>query len=481
MYELASPVRLKVIMKYLSQVLIGAAFVIFIPFLAAAFSGETFVAAIYLLITAVIFLAGFVINKILPEDEMERKEAVIIVALVFPLLALICTYPLTLLTDISFTDAFFEAVSGVTTTGLSVSPQNPGDLFLFMRSWLQWIGGIGILVIALITFSNPGASAYRLYSVNTGDRKLRPTVFATAKVIISLYVILTLISFVLLLAGGMPVFDALCHSMSSVSTGGFSTSGESVSGFPGYFLPLIVTVSCILGAINFGLYPSSLENIRNLFSDIQIKYFFAIGIFGSVVLLITLGNSYSFDESISVSFFQAFSALTTSGFSTVDTGSLPDVSKVVISALMWAGGCMGSTAGGIKIIRLIILLKIIQLVYIRFFLPKEALTPLKIGSESIDPEIVYNTITVFLLYFIVIFVSAFIFMIYGFNPVDSLFEVSSALGTVGLSCGITCAGMPVFLKVVLIFDMLLGRIEIIPLFILLLPRTWIKREKRVCG
>jgi trk system potassium uptake protein TrkH len=140
---------------------------------------------------------------------------------------------------------------------------------------------------------------------------------------------------------------------------------------------------------------------------------------------------------------------------------------------MWTGGSMGSTAGGIKILRLIVLLSIVYMVFIRYFLPREVVTPLKVGGSTIDPEKVLNLVTFLVLYLGVLIVSAFIFMVHGYSMVDSLFETSSALGTVGLSTGITSPLLPLQLKIVLIVDMLLGRIEIIPLALLLFPRTWI--------
>ncbi|MDD3406673.1 MAG: TrkH family potassium uptake protein [Methanomicrobium sp.] len=479
MYELVSPVRPKVLLRYLSRLIIGSGFVLLAPLIAALFYGEVTVFAIYILIVAAIMIFGLAVSRILPDEELERKEAVLLAAFIFPFLAAVCTLPISFLTDMTLLDAFFEAVSGVTTTGLSVSPSDAGPVFLFTRSWLQWTGGIGILIIAMLIFASPGASAYRLYSVNISEEKIRPTVYATAKTILTIYCALTITAFILLILGGMSVFDSLCHAMSSVSTGGFSTSENSISGFSGIFLPFIITLSCIMGAMNFSLYSLSPGNIRAFISDIQTKYFFAAALLGFVILFFTIYDSSFFQESISISLFQAFSALTTSGFSTVDLSLLTDASKAVLTVLMWTGGCVGSTAGGIKIIRLIILLKIIHIVFIRFFLPREALTPLKAGKEVIESDIVYSTITYVLLYFSAILISCFIFIIYGFEPGSALFEVSSAIGTVGLSCGITDAALPSELKIVLIVDMLLGRIEIIPLVILLYPRTWIKRRGRI--
>ncbi|MBN2733935.1 MAG: TrkH family potassium uptake protein [Methanomicrobiaceae archaeon] len=475
MYELVSPVRLDVLLKHLSKILIGTGFVLLIPLLVALFYGEIIVSGIYFLIVGLIIISGYLINKALPNSELEKKEALVLAAVIFPFLALICTLPMALLTDMTLIDAFFETVSGITTTGLSVSPTDPGPVFLFTRSWLQWIGGIGILVIAMMIFVNPGTSAYRFYSVNTGENKIKPTVFATTKILIKIYLIITTIAFALLFLGGMNIFDAVCHALSSVSTGGFSTNTNSISGFTSPFIPLIVTVCCVLGALNFSLYSRIPKDIKSIFSDIQTRYFLLFGILGFVLLFFTLSGSNSVEDTISIAFFQAFSAITTSGFSTIDPATLPDSSKAVLTALMWAGGSMGSTAGGIKIIRIIILLKIVHIIFIRFFLPKEVLTPLKIGDEIVDSDTVYTIITYIFLYFIVTAVSCFIFMLHGFALDNSLFEVSSAIGTVGLSCGITDAAMPFILKIVLIADMLLGRIEIIPLFILLFTRTWVKR------
>jgi trk/ktr system potassium uptake protein len=214
---------------------------------------------------------------------------------------------------------------------------------------------------------------------------------------------------------------------------------------------------------------------KPFFSDIQFRYFLVFATIGILLLFFTLAGTMNPAEGLFVSVFQAFSALSTAGFSTVDINTLPDGSKAVLTALMWVGGSVGSTAGGIKILRLIILLKVVHLVFIRYFLPREALTPLKLGEEVIETEMVYNILTFVFLYSMVLVASSFLFMLYGFGLDNALFEVSSALGTVGLSCGITSAAMPDLLKGVLIIDMLLGRIEIVPLFILAFPRTWVKR------
>jgi len=475
MYELVSPVKPLVVLKYLAVLMMGAGAALLVPLIVAIYFRDFSIAAIYAVVGTTIIVLGYLFNRLLPDEDLEWKESLVIAALIFPFSALLSAIPFALSTGMPFLDAFFEAVSGVTTTGLSVAPADVGPVFLFARSWLQWVGGIGVVIIILMVFVTPGISAYRLYAVNAGEQKTRPTVMATATLLVKIYCVLTAISFFILLLGGMSPFDAVCHALSSVSTGGFSTRSESVAGFSEFVIPFLITISCLMGAFNFSLYPKMLEDKKAFFTDIQFRYFLIFALIGILLMLFTLLGSLPFGEAVSVTVFQAFSALSTAGFATVDINMLPDGSKAVLTVLMWVGGSVGSTAGGIKILRLVILLKVVHLVFIRYFLPREALTPLKIGDEVIESEMVYNILTFVFLYSMVLVVSSFLFMLYGFGLDNALFEVSSALGTVGLSCGITSASMPDLLKGVLIVDMLLGRIEIIPLFILFFPRTWVKR------
>jgi trk system potassium uptake protein TrkH len=475
MYELVSPVKPLVVLKYLSVLVMGAGAMLLVPLIVALYFREYTIAGMYVIIGVTIILLGFLFHRLLPAGELEWKEALIIAAVIFPFVALLSAIPFTLSTGMPFLDAYFEAVSGVTTTGLSVAPATVGPAFLFARSWLQWVGGIGIIIIILMVFIPPGTSAHRLYAINSPETPLRPGVTATAKLLVQIYCLLTAISFIVLFAGGMPIFDAVCHALSAVSTGGFSTRAESAAGFSGLTIPFLITLSCLMGAFNFSLYPRLIENKKALISDIQFRYFLVFAAIGILLLFFTMPGDMNPLEGLSVSAFQAFSALSTAGFATVDISTLPDGSKAVLTALMWVGGSVGSTAGGIKILRLIILLKVVHLVFIRYFLPREALTPLKLGEDVIETEMVYNILTFVFLYSLVLVSSSFIFMLYGFGLDNAIFEVSSALGTVGLSCGITSAAMPSLLKGVLIVDMLLGRIEIVPLVILIFPRTWVKR------
>lgn len=475
MYELVSPVDTRVVLKYMGRLMMGMGAVLAVPMIVALIFMELHTAAVYGATGLLIVIAGYLLVRILPEVELRWKESLVIAAIIFPFLALLNAFPFALSTGMNLSDSFFEAVSGITTTGLSVAPAGVGPVFLFARSWLQWIGGIGIVIIVLLVFIHPGTSAFRLFSANVGESRIRPNVMATASILVKVYLAITAVAFMLLLLSGMPVFDSICHALSAVSTGGFSTGDNSIASFPGIFVPVTIFIGFMMGAVNFGLYSRLSGGIKDFFSDVQFRYFILVLFLGFVLLLSTMVVEMPLGEALPASAFQAASALSTAGFSTIDIGSLPDSSKAVLTLLMWIGGSVGSTAGGIKIMRLIILFKLVHLVFIRFFLPKEALTPLKVADEVVEPEHVYHIVTYVMLYALVIIISSFIFMLHGTGLDNAVFEVSSALGTVGLSTGITGPMMPEILKWTLVVDMVLGRIEIIPLCILLFPRTWIRR------
>lgn len=190
----------------------------------------------------------------------------------------------------------------------------------------------------------------------------------------------------------------------------------------------------------------------------------------------SLSYTVSITDAIPIAVFQVISALTTTGYSTINIGGLPETSRSVLLVLMGIGGSLGSTSGGLKIFRLILIVQLIRFILIRIFLPKEVVFPLKVGERVMEQDEVYQHVSYVFLYGIVLAISYFIFLIYGYGMSNSLFEVTSALGTVGLSTGLTSPTLPLVLKGVLSVDMLLGRLEIIPFLILLNPKTWWKRQ-----
>ena len=477
MYELHTPVNTKAVAKYMGYYLLAFSFVLVAPMIVALLFHNFEAAAYYGVCAAIIFLAGSITYRTLPDYDLETKEALIIVALVFPISALLSSIPMSLSTGMPLFDAYFESVSAVTTTGLSVAPADVGPVFLFARSWGQWVGGIGIILVVLSVLISPGTTAFRIYKANYGDMKLKPTVISTTRTLGKVYVVITLFSIGLLLLSGMSLFDSICHAFCCVSTGGFSTQTASIGAYNGNLTPAAISISCILGAISFVLYPYLFKKPEKFFRDKELKYFLITILLGSIVFAFTLSRENFVYAVIKDNLFQIISAITTAGFSTFDLSVLSEASKAVLIFVMWIGGCMGSTAGGIKVFRVLLLFKIVHNVLMRLFLPRETITPMKIEEHVIESEEIYNLVTFMLLYVLILVASSFIFMLYGVDTSTSVFEVSSALSTVGLSAGATSAAMPAILKAVLIIDMLFGRIEIIPLILLFMPGTWIKRKR----
>ncbi|MBP1910736.1 TrkH family potassium uptake protein [Methanolobus bombayensis] len=477
MYELHTPVDIKAVAKYMGYYLIAFSFVLVVPMLVAIIFHNLEAAAYYGGSAATIFIVGSFIYRTLPDYDLETKEALIIVALVFPISAFLSSIPMSLSTGMPLFDAYFESVSAVTTTGLSVAPTDAGPVFLFARSWGQWVGGIGIILVVLSVLISPGTTAYRIYKANYGDMKIKPTVVATTRTLGKVYIIITLVSIILLLLSGMSFFDSICHAFCCVSTGGFSTQTASIGAYQGDLIPAAISISCLLGAISFVLYPYLLEKPEKFIRNKELKLFLALIVFSSLVFAFTLSKESFGYAIIKDNLFQIISAITTAGFSTFDLSILSEASKAVLIFIMWIGGSMGSTAGGIKVFRVLLLFKVVHNVLLRLFLPRETITPMKIEEHVIQSEEIYNLVTFMLLYTLILVASSFIFMLYGFDTSSSVFEASSALSTVGLSAGVTNAAMPAVLKAVLIIDMLFGRIEIVPLILLFMPGTWIKRKK----
>jgi trk system potassium uptake protein TrkH len=472
MYELVSPIEVGRIGKYFGYFLMALGIILLPPAAFAAFVHETYAAVIFTGVAGSTLGAGFILYRILPRTELRLKEAIVLTAIFFPLSSIISAVPVHLITGVTYADALFECIAGITTTGLSVMPTVSDPLFLFFRSWLQWIGGIGIIIVVLLIFLKPGTTTFLLFETQNSTDIVKPGVIATAIRLGKVYIAITLLAFGLFWAGGMIPFDALCHALSAVSTGGFSTKTGSIADFPGMAIPVVMCVVMVMGGTDFSIFPELFQNPKKFFGDVQLRYFTVFAATGIALMVFSLAATVAVVDAIPVAVFQVISALTTTGFSTISIGELPETSRAVLIVLMGIGGSLGSTSGGLKIFRLILIVQIIRIIFMRIFLPREVVIPLKVGERVIKPDEVYQHVSYIFLYGIVLAVSCFVFMVHGCGMSNSLFEVTSALGTVGLSTGLTSPSLPFVLKGVLAIDMLLGRLEIIPFLILLNPMTW---------
>ncbi|MFQ6117406.1 MAG: TrkH family potassium uptake protein [Candidatus Bipolaricaulia bacterium] len=423
-----------------------------------------------------LFLGGYLGTRRLSSSQgLELKEALVVTALAYLLFALVGALPL--LREASFINGLFEALSGFTTTGLSVvDPARLPKTLLFFRSYMQWIGGAGIIVLSLAILLRPGGTAFRLYSAEFGEENLVGSVVATARIVLRVYLILSALNYIAYIAVGMGPFDALLNALSTISTGGFSPWQGSIGHYQSTPIDLVTIIFMWIGAISFPLwYLARREGVKRFLADRQVHYLLGLSALGGLLLL--LGSGFA-ARNIVPGLFQAATALSTTGFAVTDQRGLSAGARLVTIVLMIIGGATGSTAGGIKLFRLIILLRLLRWLFLRPLLPEEAKLPIKYGGGGVSDRELKAIAAFVLLYLAILIIAALILMLSGYGFADALFEAASAQGTVGLSVGITSKAMPTLAKLVLMLLMWLGRLEIIPVLIALYPGIWFKLRRR---
>jgi len=422
-----------------------------------------------------LFLGGYLGTRRLSQaQELELKEALVITALAYLLFALVGAIPF--LRETTFINGLFEALSGFTTTGLSVvGPTRIPKTLLFFRSYAQWIGGAGIIVLSLAILLRPGQAAFRLYATEFGQENIVGSVIATARVVLRIYLILTLLNYVAFLAVGMGPFAALLHALSTISTGGFSAWSDSIGHYRSMAVNLVTTLFMWIGATSFPLwYLARAKGPKKPLADRQLHYLLGLSLFGGFFLMIGFGLVA---RNVVPGLFQAVTALTTTGFNISDQEQLSAGAKLVTIILMIIGGATGSTAGGIKLFRLIVLVGLLRWLFLRPLLPLEAKIPIKYGESGVSDRELKAIAGFILLYLTILIIAALILMLCGYDFADALFEAASAQGTVGLSVGITSPTMPTLAKLALMLLMWLGRLEIAPVLIALYPGIWFKLRK----
>ncbi len=464
------------------------AFVLFLPALVSLLYRESCVWDF--LITIVISL-GFgtaltLLSK--PRDHViYAKEGFIIVSLAWLAMSSFGSLPFVLSGEIpSFVDAFFETVSGFTTTGASIlnDVEAMSHGLLFWRSFTHWLGGMGVLVFVMAILPSVSDRSIHIMRAEMPGPiigKLVPRAKDTAKILYLIYIVMTALQVVFLLCGGMPLFDSLLHAFGTAGTGGFGIKADSIGGYSSY-LQWVITVFMLLFGINFNLYYLLL--IRRLRSAVRSsELWWYIGIVAISVAAITWNISTEtslFGDNLRTAAFQVSSIITTTGYSTVDFNTWPQFSKTVLLMLMFIGGCAGSTAGGLKVSRVLILFKRIRRELRRMIHPR-SVNSVQFEGKTV-PEPTLNNVTVYLA--IYLFIYFIILLLLSFEPFDfetNFSATAACFNNVGP--GFSLVGPAAsystyspFSKLVLSFAMLFGRLEIFPLILTLSPTTWSKNK-----
>ncbi|GAF05578.1 TrkH family potassium uptake protein [Saccharicrinis fermentans] len=436
--------------------------------------------------SAITFFTGGIcwfFNKTNHKVQLKR-ESFIIVTTVWVVMSIFGALPYLLSGAINnFTDAFFEAISGFTTTGASVI----NDIealphgILFWRSITHLIGGMGIIVLAVAILPYFGFGGMQLYNAEAAgvvNDKLHPKITRTAKSLWGIYVLLVALETIFLILGGMPLFDALCHSFSTVASGGFSTKNDSIAGYSPY-IQYVIIVFMLFAGTNFSLfYFLGRGNWKKFISNSELKVYLYITFITTVFIAITLISLDHFpaEESFRASLFQVSSIITSTGFVTADYTSWHPYITFIFFILMFSGACVGSTSGGIKLFRHMILFKSIQIEFKRMTHP-QAIIPLKIGNKSISVEVIYKVLAFLMLYATICAIGIFSLTLTGMNVESASGAVATSMGGIGPGLGTVGPihnffAVPAIGKWILSALMLLGRLELFSVLILFSTNFW---------
>ncbi|MEZ4334757.1 MAG: potassium transporter TrkG [Myxococcota bacterium] len=471
-------VRPGVILHQLGRAAIALAVLTLLPTLAAWLDGRLDVAMRQLLLIVGLGATGLAGERMRASERIQANEALVVSALVFLLSGLVFAFPLAAY-GLAPLDAVFESISGVTTTGLTTLGSIAGRpaSFLFLRAWLQWVGGLGVVVLALAFVIPSGIAARRLGFDDIEAADFVGATRAHARSVLLAYLGLTAAGFLLCVGVGFDAFDALAQTLAAVSTGGFSTADASLAGRTPAARSAVLLL-CLAGSVSFSFYLRR-PRLRSLARDARLWSLVGLVALGSLAIGLFLEASST--GSIAMHFSQAAwlaaSAQSTAGFSTLDPASLPAGAKVVLIGAMAVGGDVGSTAGGLKIVRLLILLRLVALRIVRASTARGSHWVPRIGGRRVPIEEIEAAAALATGGALVVVASWLAFLAYGHPPLDALFDVVSAVGTVGLSTGTTGPALEPLLKGVLCVDMLMGRVELFAFLVLLLPGTWIGRRR----
>ena len=478
----------KMMGRFLSLILMGEG-IFMIPALAISLiDGTTHVTRAFLITLGIIFAVAGTLLLITRHAQKRffAKEGLFCVGLSWLVMSLFGCLPFCLSGEISsYIDALFEMVSGFTTTGASVvrDVEALSRGVLYWRSFSHWVGGMGVLVflLAIVPMSgkNDGFTMHLLRAESPGPNveKLVPKMRQTAAVLYMTYLALTVLNVVFLLIGNVSFFESICTAFGTAGTGGFGLKNDSMAGYSPY-VQNVCTVFMLLFGINFGcFYLLILRQIRDVFRDEELRFYLGIVVGSIAIITLNIRGLYeTIGEAIRHAAFQVSSIITTTGFATVDFDMWPSLSKGILLVLMMIGACAGSTGGGLKCIRVLLILKGVRRSLAQMLHPQRV-EVIRVNDHPINEKIVANTNAYLCVYFMIMMGSFLLISIDGFSVMTNFSAVVSCVNNIGPgleAVGPTCnfADYGVFSKLVLILDMLAGRLEFFPILALFSLRTW---------
>ena len=440
-----------------------------------------------MLTTSMIGLLLFLFTRQKNDNHLTHRDGIAIVTFGWIAAGLFGTLPFLLSGAIpDFTNAYFESISGFTTTGASILADIEGlpRGILLWRSQMQWFGGMGIIVLSIAILPFLGIGGMQLYKAEIPSPvvdKLKPRVSDTAKILWKVYLLITALEIILLYVGGMSLYDAVCHGFCTMPTGGFSPKNASIAHYNSPYFDGMIIIFMLLAGINFSLHFRLIKGDLKIFGkDPECRVFFSlVGLFIMLIALSTYGEVYASPaKAFRYAAFQVSSIISTTGFVTADYAQWPSLSRNVLLLCMFMGAMAGSTGGGIKTMRIILLVKHGYQEIFRIIHP-HAITSVKMGGRAVPTEILSSVWGFFILFLGLFIIATLIMAALGLDMLSAFTSVAACIGNIGPGLGIVGPAknyieIPFIGKWILIFCMLLGRLEIYTVIALLMPEYWRK-------
>ena len=438
-------------------------------------------------LTLMVGLGGWAATRMSDRTNIGKREGYLVVTLGWIIMSLFGALPFLLSGAIpNFTDAFFETISGFTTTGASIlnDIESIPEGILFWRSMTHWIGGMGIIVLSLAILPILGIGGMQLFVAEvpgpTPD-KIHPRVKETAKRLWFIYVMLTIAETIMLFWGGMSLFDAINHSFATLATGGFSTKQASVAHYTSPYIQYVIALFMFLAGVNFSLHYFALkQRFGKIWSNDEFKFY--SGLVLGVTLILTIGvminQNLGLEQAFRDSLFTTLTIVTTTGFVTADYELWALPLAFIVFILMFTGGSAGSTGGGVKMVRILLIIKN-SLVELKRLIHPRAIIPVRLDGRSVPPPIIFNILAFFVLYLLIFIFASLVMTMLGLDFISAMASVIATLGNIGPGLGIVgptdnYAAIPALGKWFLSFLMLLGRLELFTVLLLFTPTFWSK-------
>ena len=479
----------KLICKYLGYLLCVEAGCMVPPLLIAIYFKQGDAPSFLLSIVFLLIFGGAMSLVPVRQKRMYDRDGFAIVAIGWLLISIFGAMPFVVSGAISSpVDALFEAVSGFTTTGASILTHVEGlpNGILFWRSFTHWMGGMGVLVLMLALMPGGGNSMISLLKAESPGpfpEKLVPRMDRAARLLYLIYFAMTAVEVVLLRIGGMSLFDSLIHAFGTAGTGGFSNRNLSVAAYHSVYIEMVIGVFMLLFGVNFTLYYLLLhKNFRAVFHDEELRLYFCVvaAATGLIALNLTSVMSLPVPEALRQSFFQVSSIITTTGFSSANFALWPFFSQAVLVLLMFLGPCSGSTGGAIKSVRTLVLFKVARREVAKIIHP-HSIYRVRLNGRAIEEETISSILSFFFLYMAAFTCALFLILPDGKDLITSFSAVAATLGNIGPGLGLVgplgnFSEFSSFSKLVFSFCMILGRLEILPVLVILAPASWVRAK-----